>query len=144
MAKKKTTRKKTPRATKKAPARKTVVRGRTQDLSPIEKKTLNLIETTAVKIHKKILSRGLPELKFPVRSLSNVTYDRRVGYFQLGRGTKVRALSVNTVKNFAQTLRLMSVSKEMVENDDFATKREAYLNRVCRPISRNASSPRSR
>jgi DNA topoisomerase-6 subunit A len=30
------------------------------------------------------------------------------------------------VKNFAQTLRLMSISKDMVENNDFATKREAY------------------
>jgi DNA topoisomerase-6 subunit A len=37
-----------------------------------------------------------------------------------------RALSVNTVMSFALTLRLMSLSKEMVENDDFATNREAY------------------
>jgi DNA topoisomerase-6 subunit A len=38
----------------------------------------------------------------------------------------VRTLSVNTVKNFAQTLRMMSLSKELVRNNDFATKREAY------------------
>jgi DNA topoisomerase-6 subunit A len=55
-----------------------------------------------------------------------VNYKREIGYFELGRGRKARALSVNTVKNFAQTLRLMSISKEMVENNDFATKREAY------------------
>jgi DNA topoisomerase-6 subunit A len=30
------------------------------------------------------------------------------------------------VKTFAQTLKLMSLSKEMVEQDDFATKRDAY------------------
>ncbi len=129
MAKKK----KTVRKAKAAPRKKTASRkaavttlGRTKALTPLDKKTLELIEATAQRVRNKIEGRVLPELKFPVRSLSNVKYDRRVGYFQLGRGTKARALSVNTVKNFAQTLRLMSVSKEMVENDDFATKREAY------------------
>jgi len=39
---------------------------------------------------------------------------------------KERTLTVNTVKTFAQTLKLMSLSKEMVEHDDFATKRDAY------------------
>ena len=93
-------------------------------LDELDKKTLSLIERTAERVQGSIMKRVLPELRFPVRSLSNVKYER--GYFELGRGTKSRALSVNTVKNFAQTLRLMSVSKEMVENNDFATKREAY------------------
>lgn len=95
-------------------------------LGPLDKKTLDLIESTAVRVQKSIEKRVLPELKFPVRSLANVTYDKRRGYFELGKGRKARALSVNTVKNFAQTLRLMSISKEMIENNDFATKREAY------------------
>jgi DNA topoisomerase-6 subunit A len=38
----------------------------------------------------------------------------------------VRSLNVNTARSFAQTLRLMATSRAMVENDDFATKREAY------------------
>ena len=123
--------KKAKKATKKAPAKKvaekaTAVGRRSKSLTPLDKKTLTLIDHTADMVQKKIYRRALPELSFPVRSLSNVKYDSKVGYFQLGRGRKSRALSVNTVKNFAQTLRLMSVSKEMVENDDFATKREAY------------------
>jgi len=69
---------------------------------------------------------NVPSLRFPTRALSNVKYDAKVGYFELGRGQTARALSVNTVKSFAQTLRLMAISKEMVENNDFATKREAY------------------
>jgi DNA topoisomerase-6 subunit A len=44
----------------------------------------------------------------------------------MGRGRVERTLTVNTVKTFAQTLKLMALSKEMVEQDDFATKREAY------------------
>ena len=88
--------------------------------------TLKLIDRTAERVRNSIDKRILPELKFPVRSLSNVTYTKKTGYFELGKGRKARALSVNTAKRFAQTLRLMSLSKEMVENDDFATKREAY------------------
>ena len=101
-------------------------RKRKPHLDTLDKKTLGLIENTAERVRAKIDRRGLPELRFPIRALSNVKYDAKVGYFQIGRSTKLRALSVNTVKNFAQTLRLMSFSKEMVENDDFATKREAY------------------
>jgi DNA topoisomerase-6 subunit A len=85
-----------------------------------------MISSTADTVQTKIIKRTLPELRFPTRSLSNVRYDPKVGYFELGKGRKSRALSVNTVKSFAQTLRLMSISKEMVENNDFATKREAY------------------
>ena len=121
-----TTKKKgTSKVTKKtttAPAR---VR-RAPHLDALDKKTLALIQSTADRVHKKIHARILPELRFPIRSLSNVKYDKKVGYFELGRGVKTRALSVNTVRNFAQTLRLMAISKDMVENDDFATKREAY------------------
>ncbi|MEM7310801.1 MAG: DNA topoisomerase IV subunit A [Planctomycetota bacterium] len=120
--KKKTTAKK--KAVRKAPT--TTVRKRTPKLDDKDKKTLRLISVTADRVQKNIVRRVLPELKFPIRSLSNVKYDSKVGYFELGRGRKVRALSVNTVKSFAQTLRLMSISKDMVENDDFATKREAY------------------
>ena len=39
---------------------------------------------------------------------------------------KTRTLSVGTVKTFAQTLRFMALSKEMIERNDFATKRDAY------------------
>ena len=39
---------------------------------------------------------------------------------------QVALVSANTVRSFAQTLRLMATSREMVQSDDFATKREAY------------------
>jgi DNA topoisomerase-6 subunit A len=102
------------------------IRKAPRKLEGLDKKTLALIESTATKVRGKIDQRALPELRFPARALSNVKYDAKVGYFELGRGQKSRALSVNTVKSFAQTLRLMAISKEMVENNDFATKREAY------------------
>ncbi|MEZ5978437.1 MAG: DNA topoisomerase IV subunit A [Planctomycetota bacterium] len=111
----------TKKAPESAPAKKSSGSASDEDV-----RTLQLISDTATRVQKSIDQRILPELKFPVRSLSNVEYDEKKGYFELGKGRKARALSVNTVKSFAQTLRLMSLSKEMVENDDFATKREAY------------------
>jgi DNA topoisomerase-6 subunit A len=113
-------------AKEKQPEKPAAKARRKPHLDALDKKTLDLITNTADRVHKKINARTLPELSFPERSLGNVKYDQKIGYFELGRGKKTRALSVNTVKSFAQTLRLMSISKEMVENDDFATKREAY------------------
>ncbi len=62
----------------------------------------------------------------PVRALSNVSYDEKKGYFEIGDNKKVRTLSVSTVKTFAQTLKMMSLSQQLIRNDDFATKRDAY------------------
>ena len=88
--------------------------------------TLKAIRESAAGIHGRIEKKTRPELSFPVRSLANVKYDGKVGYFQIGRSKAVRSLSVNTVKTFAQTLKMMSLSKTLVETNDFATKRDAY------------------
>ena len=88
--------------------------------------TLNLIKGNAEDIHKKVLKRGKPDIKLPVRGLSNVSYSPRTGYLQIGKLRKSRTLTVSTVKTFAQTLRMMALSKELIETNDFATKRDAY------------------
>lgn len=88
--------------------------------------TLKLIRDTATAVHRSISRRNKPDLSFPIRSLGNVSYSQKRGYFEIGKQKKTRTLTVNTVKNFAQTLRMMGLSKELVENNDFATKRDAY------------------
>jgi DNA topoisomerase VI subunit A len=88
--------------------------------------TVKAIRTAASDIHQKIDKRGKPEIRFPIRSLSNVRYDPKAGYFEIGKGKSIRTLTVNTVKTFAQTLKMMSLSKQLVETNDFATKRDAY------------------
>ena len=65
-------------------------------------------------------------MKFPLRSLANVVYRPAKGYFEMKGRKKERTLTVGTVKTFAQTLRMMAFSTELVETDDSATKREAY------------------
>ncbi len=92
----------------------------------INRHTVSLIEKTASRVHREILKRSKPDLAFPVRSLGNVSYSEDRGYFQIGKQKKTRTLTVNTVKSFAQTLRMMGLSKELVESNDFATKRDAY------------------
>jgi len=84
------------------------------------------IRAEARGIRTKILQRKTPAMKFPVRSLSNVVYRPKKGHFEIKGRKKERTLTVGTVKTFAQTLRMMAFSKELVETDDIATKREAY------------------
>lgn len=87
---------------------------------------LNLIKDRAYDIYKKIIERKKPNLKFPLRALNNVKYDPKKGFFELVGKTKVRTLTVNTIKTFAQTLKMMALSTELLKEDDIATKREAY------------------
>jgi len=90
------------------------------------KPILDKIRGIATDVHNKILKKKQPELKMPLRSLSNVKYDSKDGFFELVGKFKLRTLSVSTVKTFAQTLRMMALSKEVIAKDDIATKREAY------------------
>ena len=94
-------------------------------MTKLDQVTVGEINKCAEKVFSRIQKREKPELKFPERSLKNAKYDKKGG-FQMGRGRIERTLTVNTVKTFAQTLKLMAFSKEMVVQDDFATKREAY------------------
>ena len=84
------------------------------------------ITETAEDIHSKILKSKSPTMVTPVRSLSNVKYQAKIGYFEMLGKNKQRTLTVSTVKTFAQTLKMMSLAKELLDTNDMATKREAY------------------
>jgi DNA topoisomerase VI subunit A len=88
--------------------------------------TTQAIHDVAARLHDAICRGERPDLTTPIRALSNVRYDQERGYFEIGEGRKVRTLSVSTVKSFAQSLRMMALSKELIATDDFATKRDAY------------------
>ena len=130
-ARKKTTAKKATGGAKKATG--TAAKAATKHASDIRAKnkqldtiTVKAIEDSAGGVHQKILKKGKPELAFPIRSLQNVSYSQKRGYFEIGKQRKTRTLTVNTVKSFAQTLRMMGLSKQLVHTNDFATKRDAY------------------
>ncbi|HEY1098791.1 MAG TPA: DNA topoisomerase IV subunit A [Myxococcota bacterium] len=123
-------------ATKKPPAKKSASRStaastddkpkRRKTKDPKDDVTIAAIEQTAANIHNAILRHQRPELRTPVRALSNVSYDLAKGYLEIGKEKKVRTLSVASVKTFAQTLKMMSLSQQLIRNDDVATKRDAY------------------
>ena len=89
-------------------------------------KIAHQIKETATSVRTRIQRRSKPTLSFPLRSLSNVKYHPTKGFLELKGKKKVRTLTVGTVKTFAQTLRMMSQAKNLVEDDEIMTKREAY------------------
>ena len=75
-----------------------------------------------------------PSLRFPIRSLANVKYDPKTGYFEIRGKMATRTLSYNTVKTFAQSMRLLATTKKdlldiIKEVDDKVVEifKEAYL-----------------
>jgi DNA topoisomerase-6 subunit A len=92
----------------------------------LDVRAMAVIDAVAEAVRASIGRGELPSIELPVRGLENVSYDAAKGYLELGDAIKTRTLTVNTVRTFAQTLRLMSASRAMVQHNDFATKREAY------------------
>ena len=90
------------------------------------KPVVEQIQDIARGIYKSIISRKLPVVESPIRSLANVYFDKEDGYFKMNGKMKSRTLTASTIKTFAQTLRMMGLSKQLIETNDIATKREAY------------------
>lgn len=84
------------------------------------------IKENARGVYETILANRKPTMSTPIRSLSNVKYHAKKGHFEILDKAKNRTLTVNTVKTFAQTLKMMALSKQLIDTDDMATKREAY------------------
>ena len=77
-------------------------------------------------IYNMIIKKKLPSLVMPIRSLQNVSYSPKSGYFEMLGKMKERTLAASTIKTFAQSLKMMGLSKELIGSNDLATKREAY------------------
>ncbi|NQT94176.1 MAG: DNA topoisomerase IV subunit A [Lentisphaerae bacterium] len=116
-------------ATKPTPQRRTAKRKVAPKSSRTitRKKAAESITAAGQQVYGDIIKRRKkPSMRFPVRSLSNVRYDPRRGHFEIRGKTVTRTLSYNTVKTFAQSVRLMAVSKDLIRTDEIATKREVY------------------
>jgi DNA topoisomerase VI subunit A len=81
-------------------------------------------------IHTDIVKKNRkPSMRFPIRSLANVKYDVKRGHFEILGKMATRTLSYNTVKTFAQSMRLLATTKnDLLDKDDIAGKREVYYN----------------
>lgn len=92
----------------------------------LDKLVLKKIVQSAEGVYKKIMNGQKPSMRLPIRALNNVKFIPDEGYLKIQDRSKTRTLTVNTVKSFAQTLRMMALSKELIATDRHATKREAY------------------
>ena len=94
-----------------------------------KKEASKRIVTVAGEIYSDIVSKKKPDMKFPIRSLANVKYDLKRGHFEIRGKMATRTLTYNTVKPFAQSMRLMATTKnDLLDKDDIAGKREIYYN----------------
>ena len=92
----------------------------------MKKQVIQILTDTAKGIYNSITNIKQPEIEMPIRSLSNVEYNEKDGYFKILGKSKSRTLTAATIKTFAQTLRMMGLSKNLIETNDIATKRDAY------------------
>ena len=90
------------------------------------KTVLTKIDAEAREVYERIRRRAKPQMKLPIRALSNVKYRPQAGYFQLNGRNKVRTMTVGTVKTFAQSLKMMAMSQDLIRTGRHSTKREAY------------------
>lgn len=90
------------------------------------KESLKPIEQLAKAVYDSIDKAKSPSISMPIRSLQNVTYNPKVGYFELLGKVKDRKLTASTIKTFAQTLHMLTLAKDLAIGNDEATKREAY------------------
>ncbi|NLW85619.1 MAG: DNA topoisomerase IV subunit A [Planctomycetes bacterium] len=87
---------------------------------------LEKISAEARGVYDRIRRLQKPQMRLPIRSLANVKYKPSSGFFQLSGRNKVRTMAVGTVKTFAQTLKMLSMSRELIRTGRHSTKREAY------------------
>jgi len=87
---------------------------------------IDKIRSEAETVYSRIRRKRKPQMKLPIRALSNVRYRAKEGYFRLRGRSKTRTLTVNTVKTFAQTLKMLAMSMDLIGSKRHSTKREAY------------------
>ncbi|MBN2421443.1 DNA topoisomerase VI, partial [Candidatus Woesearchaeota archaeon] len=90
------------------------------------KEVVDRLKELGTDVYKDISKDKQPEMEMPLRDLSNVKYDDKEGFFDIIGKKKSRTLTASTIKTFAQTLKMMNLSKKLVETNDIATKRDAY------------------
>ena len=112
MAKKKTRRKKVA-VTRTAASRTATKRPR---LETRDRKTLQELVGMADKVVTTARRRGDPHLDIPARSLSNVKFNRRKRFIEMGKNTNRRLLfNLSQAKSYMQTMLVGSGCKQLIE-----------------------------
>lgn len=119
----------------------TVAKTASRDIDLSRPPAMNKLLDIGTEIYQDVKRNRRPHVSIPVRNLSNVTFAPRKGFFVIGNAKSHRTLSYQTVKTFAQTLRMMAFAKHLIATDDFASKREVYYtSKGARKGSRSAAN----
>jgi DNA topoisomerase-6 subunit A len=115
---------KTPR--RKAAARTSVPQAKAK-LAPRDKKTLAELTGLADGVVTAANRRRDPHVDVPARSLSNVRYNRRKQFIEMGRSTNRRQLfNLSQAKSFMQTMLVASGATQLIEEGKTTSIRGLY------------------
>jgi DNA topoisomerase VI subunit A len=96
-------------------------------LGAMSKETVGKIERMAESVLRSVKGRANPYLEIPIRSLANVTFDRKKGLVQLGKQKQKRYFfNVAMAKKFMQTFLVSRACKELVESGKTTSIRDLY------------------
>jgi len=87
------------------------------------------LENLGKEIIQQIEKKENPNIEIPIRALSNVIFDKKVGQLTLGDKTSKRYyFNVAHAKKFMQTLLVASFSKSLLDENIHASIRDMYYN----------------
>ncbi len=87
------------------------------------------LEDLGKRIIQQIERKENPDIEIPIRALSNVIFDKKVGQLTLGDKTSKRYyFNVAHAKKFMQTLLVASFSKSLLDENIHASIRDMYYN----------------
>jgi len=93
----------------------------------MSKHAIKELEQLGKDLVKNILAKQPPVLEVPVRSLSNVHYDKMSQSLQLGNRTSERNFfNIAHAKKFLQTLEVAAVSRELLQEGKHASLRDVF------------------
>ena len=117
MAKKKARKTAAPASEKKSPAK----------LNVRDAKTMNSLVTLADEVVEAAYKRRDPHLDIPSRSLSNVTFNRKKRFIEMGKNKNRRQLfNLSQAKSYMQTMLVASGSKQLIEQGKSTSLRGMY------------------
>ena len=87
------------------------------------------LEKLGQKVLQDIEKKENPSIEIPIRALSNVIFDKKLGQLTLGDKTAKRYyFNVAHAKKFMQTLMVASFSKQLIDQNIHASIRDMYYN----------------
>ena len=88
---------------------------------------IEALHSVASEMHDKMLKGNPPTMTLPVRSKSNIGFDKRLGVYKYGKSKTVRdATSLGSARQLLRALHITEFIEEMISVNKTSTLREMY------------------